>query len=78
MELLVNHVVTLDELHNPAVLTVDSSMVAQTLGNASHYIQWDKFRRYLKAIKLASNFFLSTDALDISNEAFSNILKMTR
>jgi Endonuclease/Exonuclease/phosphatase family. len=72
---------TLDELnsdHNPVFPTVDSSMTANILQNTSHLVRKDEFRRYLKQIELPLDSFLSTDALEISIEAFSNIRKSAK
>ena len=72
---------TLDELnsdHNPVLLTVDSSMTSQVLRGSGHYVRWDEFRRYPRPIELPSDPFLSTDALEIGIEAFTNTLRSAK
>ena len=72
---------TLDELnsdHNPVLLTVDSSMTSQMLRGSGHYVRWDEYRRYLGPIELPSDPFLSTDALEIGIEAFTNTLRSAK
>ena len=75
MGLPVADVETLDELnsdHNPLLLKVDSSMTSQVLRGSGNYVRWDEFRRYLRPIELPSDPFLSTVALEIGIEAFTN------
>ena len=77
LELPVEDVVTLDELnsdHVPVLLTVKCSMSAQVRPDTCH-VRWNVFRQHLKSIQLPSHPFLSTDALEIGIETFSNTLR---
>ena len=80
IELLVDDVVALDELnsdHVPVLFKARCSMTTRLRPNACH-VRWDFFRQHLNLIEFPSDPFLSTDALEIGIETFSNTLRSVK
>ena len=72
--------VSLDELKSdyiPVIPTVIFSISIRLRPDACH-VRWHEFRLHLKSIKLPSDTFLFTDALQIAIKNFSCILRYTK